>query len=410
MKIVVLAATVAALAGVSSGALAESLTYDQALRAAESDQPLLQAGQLQVEARRDSAVAAGQLPDPKLESGIENLPVTGPNVLGSDMMTMLKVGVSQDIPNPAKRRAQTGLARSQVGVAEARLGLTTRQLRVAAGTAWIDLEYAQRRLDLAQQTRAELNALVPATNSAVASGSARPAEALAIRRSLVELDDTVADLEAERDTAQAKLARFVPAPDLVAAGPAPSAIVQPDELRPALAANPTLALSDAELRQADAQVRVAEAELRPDFGVSVSYGVRERRYGDMLSVMGSVTLPIFQGRRQQPRIAAAEAEASAARLELEDQRRQLAAQFEADAANWRSAYRQWQNAERGMHMLESERVTLETASYAAGRASLADVIDAKVSLAMHELEILRREADAAKAASLLRLTYGEDGQ
>jgi outer membrane protein TolC len=138
--------------------------------------------------------------------------------------------------------------------------------------------------------------------------------------------------------------------------------------------------------------------------------VRERKYGDMLSVMGSVTLPIFQGRRQQPRIAAAETEAGAARLQLEDQQRQLAAQFETDAANWRSAYRQWHNAEHGMHMLESERVALETASYAAGRASLADVIDAKIGLAMHELEILQREAEAVKAASLLRLSYGEDGR
>jgi outer membrane protein TolC len=407
MRITYLAPLLVAVPGI---AWAEPLTFDQALAAAAADQPLLQAGQLQVEARRDSAEAAGQLPDPKLETGIENLPVTGPNVLNPDMMTMFKVGVSQDIPNPAKRRAQTGLAGSQVGVAEARLGLTTRQLRVAAGSAWIDLAYAQRRLELAKQTSGELNALVPAANSAVASGSVRPAEALAIRRSLVELDSTIAGLEAERDTARAKLARFVPASEPVASGPAPSAMIEPEQFRTALPGNPALLLSDAELRQADAQARVAEAERRPDFGVSVSYGVRERRYGDMLSVMGSITLPIFQGRRQQPRIAAAEAEASAARLELEDQRRQLVAQFETDAASWRSAYRQWQNAEHGMHMLESERVALETASYAAGRASLADVIDAKVGLAMHELEILAREAEAVKAASLLRLTYGEDVQ
>jgi outer membrane protein TolC len=396
-----------AVPGIAS---AEPLTFDVALRAAAVDQPLLQAGELQVEARRRSAEAAGQLPDPRLEAGLENVPVTGPDALSPDMMTMLKVGIEQDIPHPAKRRAQVGVANSEIELAQARLGLTGRQIRIEAGAAWIDLAYAQRRLELVAETRAELTRLVPVATSAVASGAARPALALPVRQALAELDDTASQLEAEREAARAKLARYIPAADLVATGPAPSAVVEPEQLRPALANNPSLVVSDTESRLADAQVRAAEAEKRPDFGVNVSYGMRERRYGDMVSVMGSVTLPIFQGRRQQPRIAAAEAEAGAARARLDDQRRQLAAQFDMDVASWRSAYRQWENAHGQLHMLEMKRVALETASYAAGRATLAEVVEAKTALAMHELEILAREAEAVKAASRLRLAYGEDVQ
>ena len=50
----------------------------------------------------------------------------------------------------------------------------------------------------------------------------------------------------------------------------------------------------------------------------------------------------------------------------------------------------------------------ETASFAAGRADLVDVIAAKSALALLELEILEREQMAVEAAATLRLTYGED--
>src|SRR3546814_4726182 len=64
--------------------------------------------------------------------------------------------------------------------------------------------------------------------------------------------------------------------------------------------------------------------------LNVSLGRRNPDFGNVVSVMGSVTLPIFAGRRQEPRIAAAEAQAAAALAERADALRELEAQFEAD--------------------------------------------------------------------------------
>lgn len=405
MRMTLLAPLLAAIHGT---ALAEPLTYEAALERAASGAPSVLAGEAGITATRSAALAAAELPDPRLQAGIMNLPVTGPNVLDPVEMTMFQVGVEQEIPNLAKRHARAGLASSEIGLAEARLELTAREVRVAAGTAWIELAYAQRRLELAGDAEAELEKLVPVANSAVASGSARPAESLEIRRSIIELQDAVTTIEAEREAAQALLQRYVPVSEPVAAGPMPSSTIEPEHLRPGLERHPELQLSDAGIERAEAQVRLAEAERRPDFGASVNYGVRDRQFGDVFSVMGSITLPIFVGRRQEPRIAAAEAEARAARFRLEDQRRQLAAEFEADLAEWRSAYRQWRRASEELLPLARDRATFETASFAAGRAELTDVVAAKTALALLELEILRREADTAKAAETLRLNYGED--
>lgn len=401
----------AALIIIAQAAQAQPVGYGEALRAARSEQPALQARELEVEALRDTAEAADELPDPRLRTGIVNLPVTGPAAFDLDrqLPTQVQVGVEQDIPNLAKRRARAGLAASDIRLADARLDVAGRDVDVAAGRAWISLAYAQQRMALATSAQEELRKLVLVARSAVASGSARPAESLGIRRVLLEIDDARTRIEADRETAQARLKRYIAGDGLVARGPAPSAEVDPIELRTILETNPEIILADTAEQRARAAIELARAEKRPDFGVSVSVGRRNPDFGNVVSVMGSMTLPIFAGRRQEPRIAAAEAQAAAALAERADMFRELEAQFEADLAAWRSAARLWQRARAELLPLARDRAELETASFAAGRADLIDVIEAKAALALLELEILEREEATVEAAAKLRLTYQEHG-
>jgi outer membrane protein TolC len=389
---------------------AQSVGYEETLAAVRGEQPLLEAGALRVQARREAAEAADELPDPRVRAGVMNLPVTGPAAFDpyEQLPTQIAIGVEQEIPNLARRRARYAIAGSDIRVAEARLGMTERSILADVGTAWIDLYYAQQRLELARTALSELRDLVPVANSAVASGSARPAESLAIRRELLQVEDAMTAIEADRETAQAELSRYITEDEPVASGAPPRAILNPDRLRFELETNPELQLADAERRRAEAAIGLARAERRPDFGVSVTYGRRNPDFGDVVSVMGSVTLPIFTDRRQNPRIAAAEADAAAALAERDDRLRAITARFEADLAQWRSAVRQWERARDQLLPLARARADLETASFAAGRADLIDVIAAKSALALLELEIVEREQAAVEAAAVLRLTYGEN--
>ena len=63
--------------------------------------------------------------------------------------------------------------------------------------------------------------------------------------------------------------------------------------------------------------------------------------------------------------------------------------------------------ERLLPLAENE-AALERASYAAGRASLGDVLAAQLALAEAQLEHLNREAAVARDAVRLNLTYGSD--
>lgn len=391
---------------------AQSVGYEEALRAATSDQPQVRTSELRLDARREIADAADELPDPRLRAGIQNLPLSGPAAfeVNRQLPTQIQVGIEQEIPNLAKRRARFGIADADIDLAAAQLRQTRYRVRLGAGMAWISLAHAQRALTVADDALAEIEGLVPLARSSVAAGSARPAESLEVRRAVLEVADMRTRIEADREAAQAMLSRYTALPNATATGTIPSADLDPEGLRAMLQSNPELVVALAQVRQAEARSDLARSERRPDFGVNVSYGRRDPDFGDAISVMGSITLPIFADRRQNPRIAAAEAEAAAAQSARADRLRELEARFETDLAAWRSAYRQWQRATDELLPLAESRVDLERASFAAGRAELLDVIDAIKTLAVLRVDILQREEATVEAAANLRLTYGEYGR
>lgn len=397
------------LLALAPASYAQSIAYEEALRAAVSEQPQVRARELQLEARRSVADAADELPDPRLRAGIQNLPVAGPAAFEIDrqLPTQIQVGVEQDIPNLAERHARARMAVADIDLASAQLTRAQLTARLGAGEAWISLAYTQQALNVIDEALRQIERLVPLARSAVAAGSARPAESLEIRRAVLEVEDMRTRLEGDLDAARAMLARYAAVQGAVATGAIPAADVDAERLRATLELNPDIILAIAQVRQADARIDLARSEKRPDFGINVSYGRRDRMFGDVVSVMGSITLPIFAGRRQNPRIAAAEAEASAAQAIQLDRLRELQAQFEADLAAWRSAYRQWQRATEELLPLAQSRADLERASFAANRAELLDVIEAIKALALLQIEILEREEATVEAATTLRLTYTE---
>lgn len=398
------------LAALPSAALADPLTFDEALTRAAAAAPSLKARGLDIDARRSAATAAGRLPDPKLGVGLDNFPVSGPPAFtyAGDSMTMARVGISQDVPNLAKRRAETARARTEIGVADATLVAETRRVRVATALAWIDLAFAERRLTAIDGVLARLREFVPASAAGIASGGSRPAQALDIRQSIAGLEDRRSEVAAEVARAKAVLARWTGDADPEIEGAIPDFAVDPAALRAAIERHPDLLAAMARTRRAEAGITVARAGKRPDWSFDLSYGRRAERYGDMVSVGATVSLPLFTKKRQDPMIDASVADAGAARADEEDLRRGLLADLEAGIADHLMHHEQWMRAQSTLLPLARQRADLEIASYSAGRASLTDMIAAQAMLADASLTALDREATVARDGARLVLTYGED--
>lgn len=395
------------LAAVTTPARADPLTFEGALARARANAPSLQATALGVEASRAARGAAGALPDPKLTVGIDGFPVSGPNAFepSREDFAAVRVGVSQDIPNPAKRRAARSLADADIAVASAETMREARSVEVGTATAWISLAYAEQRVAALDEVRVRLDRLVRTTPSAVASGAARPGQTLAGRQALAALDDKRTELLATVGRARAELTRWTGDPAPVVAGSRPVFAIDRANLLAAIDSNPLLAPIHARAGQAAANVRLAEAERRPDFGAEVAYQHRDPRFGDMVSAGVTISLPFVRRNRQNALIAARQAEAGKVGAEREVARRALTANLDAGLADHAMHHEQWMRSRETLEPLANERVDLETASYAAGRASLVDVVDAHIALVDAALTTLDREALVEIDAVELNLTF-----
>src|SRR3569623_1514159 len=103
----------------ASAASADPTTYDQALSRAAASAPSLKARAATTASARSLAVAADRLPDPTLDIGFQNFPVTGPNA-GSftrDDYTTATFGFRQTFLYLSKRRARGAKACADVGIA-----------------------------------------------------------------------------------------------------------------------------------------------------------------------------------------------------------------------------------------------------------------------------------------------------
>ena len=403
------ASTAALLALVSYTASAEPVTFEEALSEASDSAPQLQAGGLRIDAQQSASIAAAELPDPKVGVAIENFPISGPPAfsLSEEAMTMVTISASQEFPSGAKRRALFERAQADVGEARASLALSAKQVEVETALAWLDLAYAERRLAALNEGVARVAAYETTSVSGVASGTVRPAQSLEVRRAVAALQDEGAELEGQRARAAAALARWTGNREPETEGPVPVFELDPGQLAAAIDRHPRLEVAGARIRQAEADVDLASAEKRPDWMVDVAYQRRDPSFGDMISAGVTVSLPLFGRRRQDPIVAARTAAAGAALADREDARRALRAEIEAGFADHAMHHEQMERARSTLLPLARQQSELETASYAAGRASLAEVIAARTQLVETELLVLERELEVARDAAVLVLTYGD---
>ncbi len=406
MRFILLASATAVL---SAQALAEPMTFERALEQAASQAPALKASEASVRASRSGAIAAGQLPDPTLSVGIDNFPISGPPAFRprEEGMTMARIGVEQAFPNPAKRRAEQTRARAAIGTAEAGQAVTVQDVRLETALAWTDLYYAKRRLAQLQHLDASLGDLQATVTARLASGSARPSQAYEPEQLRAAVSDRQAQLEAEVVKAQARLARLTGDPNVDVSGDPPLLAVDRERLRRGIGATPRLTALDADVAAAEAETDLARAAKRPDWRVSTSYGRRDPAYGDMVSVGVSIDLPLFSRKRQDPLIAAREAEAERARFSRASGERDLDAALSSDLADYDMHRRQLDNARTTLVPLAKRRAELDMASYAAGKLDLGSALLSSLALAEAEVDALAREADVARDAVRINYTYME---
>ncbi|WP_333992833.1 TolC family protein [Burkholderia orbicola] len=376
------------------------LTLDAALQSATDRSASMQAAQASVLARSEAAVKAGQLPDPMLKAGIDNLPVNGGQrfTVGQDFMTMRRIGIEQEWVSGDKRRLRTALADEQVGRERAGYLVQLAAVRRQTATAWLDAVYAKQALALQQALLGHMNHELDATQASYRGAKASAGDVVQARAMLAQTQDQVLKAQQAYRTALIALARWtaLPVTDVAGTPPAPESFVSalpPDELR---LSQPALVAAADDIAVAEADAAVANSERSPNWTWEIAYQQRGGAYSNMVSVGVSIPLPLNRKNRQNRDVAEKAALATKARLMYEDTLRQVQADIRTQSDTLASGRERIANLSAALLPAADQRVQLATAAYRAGTGSLADTFAARRAQLEAQLQVLDLRRDVSQ--------------
>ena len=139
-------AAIASLLIAPAAAADPPLSFAETLRIAVERSPQLESQRAMVDAAREMAGPAGELPDPKLKLGVENVPTNGADSwsLTRDFMTMTKIGVMQEFPREEKRKLRSQRAENDAQRGAVALESTRLAVMRETATAWLARWYRGR--------------------------------------------------------------------------------------------------------------------------------------------------------------------------------------------------------------------------------------------------------------------------
>ncbi|MFC0679041.1 TolC family protein [Lysobacter korlensis] len=352
---------------------AAQLSFEEAVALAGRGAPTLESRSADIDAAREEAARAAELPDPQLMVGIENMPVSGSGAFrpDGDDMTMKKIGLMQEFPARAKREARQLIADRQLERAQALSAIEQLEVQEQAAQAWLAAWAAQREMESYAALREQAAVAVKVAKARLSAGTGSAVDAMAAQAAALEVENRVDAAQARLQAARASLARWLgqPSEQLPAVGAAPTLTELPFAEQVLLSTiDRQRELLDWRYREAiaEAEIALASADKRPDWSIAAAYGQRDGSRADMVMVEFRVGLPLFSGNRQDRTIAARRAQLASLVAEREDARRAQKEAIERALAEWRGLKQQVERKESQILPLARDRSETAVAVFGGG--------------------------------------------
>lgn len=388
----------------------------EALRLAQANDPVVAASLARARAHTENAVADGQLPDPKLKTGILNLP-TDTLDIDQEPMTQLRLGIEQAFPPGAtlqhRQRQSEWLASAEQAQAEAAAQKLVRDVR----DSFLDLYYQEQAEQTVAETRDLFVQLVDITQAHYASGRVSQQDVLHASLELSRLEDRATRIRNAADLQRATLAKWVGAAAMQpVAGEFPELPALParETLEQGLSRHPLIRAESARLEAQNAAVQVAREQYKPGWSAGLEYN---KRFGDnpdggersdMVSAMVSVELPLFNAGRQDRRLAASIQQASAVQLTRDDRLRELRQMLDTGYANWQRLGERAALYESQLLRESDANTQAALKAYQSGVTEFTALMRARITDLDIRLDLLRIRVDRARAQASLLYLAGED--
>lgn len=386
-------------ASVQAYAQSHSVSLEESLQLALKHSSLTKSSLQSIQASQEAAVQAGELPDPMLMVGIENVPTSGDMRFSTtqDSMTMRRIGIEQQWVSADKRNARTQRAERAVELEKSNHLADLAKVREETARAWINLLYAQRILDLYRAIESQWNEEVKTLQAIHRGGRVVASEVTQAQLARSQAQD--ATLRAHQEVANARLAliRWTVVPvetvavDSFSIAASRLADMPVEDLE---RIHPRLIAGKRSVALADSETTVATHDRRPDVSFSVAYSQRPS-YDNMVSFGITIPLTVNPSRRQDREVAGKAALATRARLQYEEMLRDVTRDvhiLSSTLSNLNSRVTQLKTSQLPYAL---QQVELATAAYRAGSGSLGEAFAARTSLLEKKLQIEELEKEAA---------------
>lgn len=400
-----------ALLAAEQGATAEPPPSLEVLVAeALARSPALAAARAEVAARRELEGPAGTLPDPMLETTLQNAGL-GPTV-GEEEMSMVGLEARLGLPYPGRRSAGRAMAAAETALAAAALVMLERQVAAEVATLYARVYALDREREALAAAGELVELLEEVAHSRYATGASDQEGVLKVQLEGLAIGERADDVEHQRRSAVAELNRWLDRPAQALLGPvhALPAALPPgaDTARRAAAGSAEVALAAAQLRLAERQVELARLELKPGFVVGAGLAARGGLDPVVLARFG-VELPVWRRQKQRPMLRAAELELEAARRGLADAEAEARAEAVRQLSAWTNADRQAARYREGILLEASAALDAARTSYLAGRGDFSTVIEDFNRWLEARVALAGREADRFAAGAELDRLAGAAG-
>jgi outer membrane protein TolC len=383
------------------GQPADTLSLQEAVGLASARSADAETSRAPIQAANEMAVAAGQLPDPVLKLGLDNVPLNKSDQfsLTRDSMTQRSISVMQEFTRANKRRAKADRYAAEADAAEARRNVGLADVQRNAVAAWLDRWYAEQTDVLLGHHGHPLDLARQAAMAAYRSGRGTRADVLAADLEVQKLHDRQDENRTAIEMATVNLERWIGPAARRPLGDRPPLEVPASTQRlatDAFDAVPEVAAAQRDVALAETEIRAAAQAKKPDVTVELTYSQRGSAYSNMGSLNISFPVPWDQGHRQDREVAAKLAQAQEARAKSEVLRRNTQALVATRLAELRRNLDRLKRYDETTLLLANAQADAALTAYRANAGSLSAVAEANHRAIDSVQERLALEAKTAK--------------
>jgi len=329
------------------------------------------------EALKSQAEGELGLPDPMFMIGVDNMPISDP-AFDRFLPTSKVIGFSQSIPNPAAREAKSERYEQMSEKQKLMADYTNARLRFMLISKLAEYESVKTQKKLIKTQLGHYKELENTFKGQIESGRTVYQRFSEVDVERAEAERKLNDLDARLASIEAEFIRLIDNVPDIELPEIPDMVWNrnPTVLYPVM-----IAAEDVDIAKKD--VDIADAAFLPNFGVNAVYKQREDGArgsfsgDDWFSIQAQVSIPLWAGNNQKPKLKAARERERSAKFAYDDVRRLWDKQMTALQSN-RDAAAKNVKVLQDKDWAMKKKIDAAQRNYEAGTENLDSVLLAKI--------------------------------